>query len=35
METDLTGLDGGNVTNSSVKKKLVNEYSDVIDFIVN
>ena len=32
-ETDLTGLDGGNVTNSSVKKKLVNEYSDVIDFI--
>ena len=33
METDLTGLDGGNVTNSSVKKKLVNEYSDVIDFL--
>ena len=33
LETDLTGLDGGNVTNSSVKKKLVNEYSDVIDFI--
>ena len=33
LETDLTGLDGGNVTNSSVKKKLVNEYSDVIDFM--
>ena len=33
METDLTGLDGGNVTNSSVKKKLVNEYADAIDFL--
>ena len=33
IETDLTGLDGGNVTNSSVKKKMYNEYSDVIDFM--
>jgi len=33
IETDLTGLDGGNVTNSQVKKKLYNEYSDVIDFM--
>jgi hypothetical protein len=33
LETDLTGLDGGNVTNSSIKKKLVNEYSDIIDFM--
>jgi len=32
-ETDLTGLDGGNVTNSQVTKKLYNEYSDVIDFM--
>lgn len=33
METDLTGLDGGNVTNSQVSKKLYNEYSDIIDFM--
>lgn len=33
IETDLTGLDGGNVTNSQVTKKLYNEYSDVIDFM--
>ena len=32
-ETDLTGLDGGNVTNSQVTKKLYNEYSDIIDFM--
>jgi len=33
LETDMTGLDGGNVTNSTIKKKLMNEYSDAIDFI--
>ena len=33
LETDLTGLDGGNVTNSTIKKKLLNEYADVIDFV--
>lgn len=33
IETDLTGLDGGNVTNSQVQNKLYNEYSDVIDFM--
>jgi hypothetical protein len=33
METDLTGLDGGNVTNSQVTKRMYNEYSDVIDFM--
>ena len=33
METDLTGIGGGNVTNSTVKKKMMNEYADVIDFI--
>ena len=33
LETDLTGLDGGNVTNSTIKKKLFNEYADVIDFV--
>lgn len=33
IETDLTGLDGGNVTNSQVEKKLYNEYSDIIDFM--
>jgi hypothetical protein len=33
METDLTGLSGGNVTNSSVKKQLINEYADIIDFM--
>jgi hypothetical protein len=33
IETDLTGLDGGNVTNSQVKKRMYNEYSDVIDFM--
>jgi len=33
IETDLTGLDGGNVTNSQVTKKLYNEYSDIIDFM--
>ena len=33
LETDLTGLDGGNITNSTVKKKMINEYSDVIDFV--
>lgn len=33
IETDLTGLDGGNVTNSQVQKRLYNEYSDVIDFM--
>lgn len=33
LETDLTGLDGGNVTNSQVTKKLYNEYSDIIDFM--
>lgn len=33
LETDLTGLDGGNVTNSTLKKKLINEYSDAIDFV--
>lgn len=32
-ETDLTGLGGGNVTNSQVTKKLYNEYSDIIDFM--
>lgn len=32
-ETDLTGLDGGNVTNSTVQKRLYNEYADVIDFM--
>tara|TARA_A200000159_G_C7335135_1_gene344746 strand:+ start:1021 stop:2181 length:1161 start_codon:yes stop_codon:yes gene_type:complete len=33
LETDLTGLSGGNITNSTVKKQLYNEYSDVIDFM--
>ena len=33
LETDLTGLDGGNITNSTIKKKMLNEYSDIIDFI--
>lgn len=33
IETDLTGLDGGNVTNSQITKKLYNEYSDIIDFM--
>jgi len=33
METDLTGLDGGNTTNSVIKNKMINEYSDVIDFV--
>ena len=33
IETDLTGLDGGNITNSQVQKRLYNEYSDVIDFM--
>jgi len=33
IETDLTGLDGGNVTNSQVQKRMYNEYSDVIDFM--
>ena len=33
IETDLTGLDGGNVTNSQVQKKMYNEYSDIIDFM--
>jgi len=33
METDLTGLSGGNVTNSSIKQNLVNEYADAIDFL--
>ena len=33
LETDLTGLDGGNVTNSQVQKKMYNEYSDIIDFM--
>jgi hypothetical protein len=33
METDLTGLSGGNITNSTIKKNLVNEYSDAIDFL--
>ena len=33
IETDLTGLDGGNTTNSQVSKRLYNEYSDVIDFM--
>jgi len=33
LETDLTGLDGGNVTNSTLKKNLINEYSDAIDFL--
>jgi hypothetical protein len=32
-ETDLTGLDGGNITNSTVQKRLYNEYADVIDFM--
>jgi hypothetical protein len=33
MEFDLSGLGGGNVTQSSITKKLYNEYSDVIDFM--
>jgi|TARA_R110001592_G_scaffold102167_2_gene288660 hypothetical protein len=33
LETDLTGMSGGNVTNSVVKKQLINEYSDIIDFM--
>lgn len=33
METDLTGLGGGNITNSSIKQNLVNEYADAIDFL--
>jgi len=33
LETDLTGLSGGNGTNSEVKKKMYNEYSDIIDFM--
>ena len=33
LEIDLTGLGGGNVTNSTIKKQLINEYSDAIDFI--
>lgn len=33
IETDLTGLSGGNTTNSQVSRKLYNEYSDVIDFM--
>ena len=33
IEHDLTGIGGGNVTNSTVKKKMMNEYADVIDFI--
>tara|TARA_R110001632_G_scaffold111549_1_gene222344 strand:+ start:442 stop:1602 length:1161 start_codon:yes stop_codon:yes gene_type:complete len=33
METDLTGLSGGNITNSTIKQNLVNEYSDAIDFL--
>jgi hypothetical protein len=33
LETDLTGLSGGNGTNSEVKKKMYNEYADIIDFM--
>ena len=33
METDLTGLGGGNSTNSVVKQQMYNEYSDIIDFM--
>lgn len=33
LETDLTGLSGGNGTNSEVKQKMYNEYSDIIDFM--
>lgn len=33
IETDLTGLSGGNTTNSHTSTKLYNEYSDVIDFM--
>ena len=32
-ETDLTGLNQGGVTNSTVEKRLYNEYSDIIDFM--
>ena len=32
-ETDLTGLNGGSSTNSSIEKKMYNEYSDIIDFM--
>ena len=33
METDLTGLGGGNSTNSATKQKMYNEYADIIDFM--
>ncbi len=33
LETDLTGLGGGNSTNSQVKTQMYNEYSDIIDFM--
>ena len=33
LETDLTGLGGGNSTNSATKQKMYNEYSDIIDFM--
>ena len=33
LETDLTGLGGGNSTNSVVKTQMYNEYSDIIDFM--
>ncbi len=33
LETDLTGLSGGNGTNSEIKKKMYNEYADIIDFM--
>ena len=32
-ETDLTGLNGSSSTNSSIEKKMYNEYSDIIDFM--
>jgi hypothetical protein len=32
-ETDLTGDVGGNITNSTIQKRLYNEYADVIDFM--
>jgi hypothetical protein len=33
LETDLTGLGGGNSTNSATKQKMYNEYADIIDFM--
>lgn len=33
MEFDMTGEAGGNVTQSSITKKMYNEYSDIIDFM--